>query len=132
MVYRWYITIVKGIIIPLQLGGAPPCMVYKPTFTSLGNSGSATKRYQRAVAASTHVDWFQCWFQSGFTHGEFPIGIYPIGDFRSHGGFLLSDGILVGGEWLPWMLFSQKYSQMLHGAGIFTYIETPKITQWCR
>ena len=30
-------------------------------------------------------------------HGEFPIGIYPIGDFRSHGGFLLSDGILVGG-----------------------------------
>ena len=33
----------------------------------------------------------------GELHGEFPIGIYPIGDFRSHGGFLLSDGILVGG-----------------------------------
>ena len=28
--------------------------------------------------------------------------------------------------------FLRKQSQMLHGAGIFTYIETPKMAQWCR
>ena len=148
MVYRWYITIVKGMIIPLQLG-APPCMVFLnqrshhlggSMFCSwpsiepdLGNSGSAIKRYHRAVAASSH-DWLISVLVS--------IRFHPwwISDWDlSNWWFPKSWGFPIiwwdsGWWWMVAMnvIFPEIFPDANHGAGIFTYIETPKITQLCR
>ena len=58
--------------------------------------------------------------------------VLPLVNYRSRsggdpsGGFFILLMDLYPGHYQPW------YTQMLHGAGIFTYIETQKMAQWCR